>query len=73
MVDSYTGMLEHKKYEHRLEAKGPTIEEIAECKVQFDLLIKNTAKNMQIIMGGHLIFSLTIIKWGLELLRKMFS
>ncbi|HEP1007826.1 DUF5677 domain-containing protein [Escherichia coli] len=44
VVDSYTGMLEHKKYEHRLEAKGPTIEEIAECKVQFDLLIKKYGK-----------------------------
>lgn len=40
VVDSYHGMAEHKKYEHRLQAKGPTSEEVAECKVQFDLLIK---------------------------------
>ena len=40
VVDSYHGMVEHKKYEHRLQEKGPTSEEVAECKVQFDLLIK---------------------------------
>lgn len=44
VVDSYNGMIEHKKYEHRLQAKGPTDEEIAECKVQFDLLIKKYGK-----------------------------
>lgn len=44
VVDSYNGMLEHKKFEHRLQAKGPTVEEIAECKVQFDLLIKKYGK-----------------------------
>lgn len=44
VVDSYNGMVEHKKYEHRLQEKGPTVEEIAECKVQFDLLIKKYGK-----------------------------
>ncbi|CAI2486161.1 DUF5677 domain-containing protein [Serratia proteamaculans] len=44
VVDSYNGMVEHKKYEHRLQAKGPTVEEIAECKVKFDLLIKKYGK-----------------------------
>ncbi|MBN3190013.1 hypothetical protein H4F64_07345 [Pectobacterium brasiliense] len=44
VVDSYNGMVEHKKYEHRLQEKGPTIEEVAECKVQFDLLIKKYGK-----------------------------
>ncbi|EBH7978035.1 hypothetical protein FMG18_03070 [Salmonella enterica] len=44
VVDSYNGMLEHKKYEHRLQAKGPTVEEIAECKIQFDLLIQKYGK-----------------------------
>ncbi|MFP1760132.1 DUF5677 domain-containing protein [Lonsdalea quercina] len=44
VVDSYNGMVEHKKYEHRLQAKGPTVEEVAECKVQFDLLIKKYGK-----------------------------
>jgi hypothetical protein len=44
VVDSYNGMIEHKKYEHRLQAKGPTDEEVAECKVQFDQLIKKYGK-----------------------------
>lgn len=44
VVDSYNGMIEHKKYEHRLQEKGPTIEEIAECKVLFDLLLKKYGK-----------------------------
>ncbi|HBT3059150.1 DUF5677 domain-containing protein [Klebsiella pneumoniae] len=44
IVDSYNGMLEHKKYEHRLQAKGPSFEEVAECKEQFDLLIKKYGK-----------------------------
>lgn len=44
VVDSYHGMLEHKKYEHRLQAKGPTVEEVADCKIQFDLLINKYGK-----------------------------
>lgn len=44
IIDSYNGMVEHKKYEHRLQAKGPSVEEVAECKVQFDLLIKKYGK-----------------------------
>lgn len=44
VVDSYNGMVEDKKYEHRLQDKGPTVEEVAECKVQFDLLIKKYDK-----------------------------
>lgn len=44
VVDSYNGMVEHKKYEHRLQEKGPTIEEIEECKVRLDLLIKKYGK-----------------------------
>ncbi|WP_447878781.1 DUF5677 domain-containing protein [Serratia fonticola] len=44
VVDSYNGMVEHKKYEHRLQEKGPTVEEIAEYKVQLDLLIKKYGK-----------------------------
>ncbi|MBI6201439.1 DUF5677 domain-containing protein [Providencia rettgeri] len=49
VVDSYDGMLEHKKYEHRLQEEGPTVEEIAECKVQFDLLIQKYGKKF----AGH--------------------
>lgn len=44
VVDSYNGMVEHKKYEHRLQAKGPTTEEIAECKAHFDQPIKKYGK-----------------------------
>ncbi len=40
VVESYHGMVEHKKYEHRLQAKGPKNEDIDNCKEQFDLLIQ---------------------------------
>jgi hypothetical protein len=39
VVDSYHGMLEHRKYESRLKAKGPNDLEIANCKVYYDKLI----------------------------------
>ncbi len=44
VVDSYRGMLEHKKYEHRLQEKGPTSDEVAECKREFDALIEKYGK-----------------------------
>lgn len=44
VVDSYQGMLEHKKYEHRLQEKGPSNDEVAECKQDFDLLIGKYGK-----------------------------
>lgn len=62
VVDSYCGMVEHKKYEHRLQAKGPTFEEVDECKTQYDLLIKKYGRSLQIIMGGHPTFSQIITK-----------
>ncbi|MFS4688339.1 DUF5677 domain-containing protein [Klebsiella quasipneumoniae subsp. similipneumoniae] len=39
IVDSYNGMLEHK-IRTPVTSKGPSFEEVAECKEQFDLLIK---------------------------------
>lgn len=44
VVDSYQGMLEHKKYEHRLQEKGPSNDEVVECKREFDLLIVKYGK-----------------------------
>jgi len=44
MVDSYHGMLEHKKYEHRLREKGPSKEEVAECKAEFEALLQKYGK-----------------------------
>lgn len=38
IVDSYTGMVEHKKYEDRLNEKAPVQEEIDECKKEYDAL-----------------------------------
>jgi len=40
VVDSYDGMLEHQKYEHRLQEKAPSQQEIDECKVEYDSLIQ---------------------------------
>jgi hypothetical protein len=39
VVESYRGMAQHRKYEHRLQEKGPTDEEIEKCKVIYDRLI----------------------------------
>lgn len=36
VVESYKGMRQHKEYEHRLQEKGPTDEELAECKDMYD-------------------------------------
>jgi hypothetical protein len=44
VVDSYSAMREHKKYEDRLQEKGPSEEEIKACKVQYDNLIKRFGK-----------------------------
>ncbi|AKM86249.1 hypothetical protein JGT16_01975 [Enterobacter hormaechei] len=44
VVDSYHGMVEHKKYEHRLQAKGPKNEDVDKCKEHFNLLIKKYGK-----------------------------
>lgn len=44
IIDSYNVMIEHEKYEHRLQAKGPSVEEISNCKIQLDQLIKKYGK-----------------------------
>jgi hypothetical protein len=44
VVDSYDGMIEHKKYEHRLQEKAPSQEKIDECKVEYDALIQKYGK-----------------------------
>ena len=49
VVDSYDGMIEHKKYEDRLKAKGPSQKEIDECKIQRDFLVEKYGKKF----GDH--------------------
>lgn len=44
VVDSYDGMVEHQRYEERLQEKAPTQNEIDECKKQYDLLIEKYGK-----------------------------
>lgn len=44
VVDSYDGMLEHKKYEERLQEKAPDQDEIDHCKMEYDHLIKRYGK-----------------------------
>lgn len=44
IVDSYDGMIEHKKYEDRLQEKGYTKQEIDECKKEYDVLIEKYGK-----------------------------
>ncbi len=44
IVDSYDGMLEHKKYEDRLQEKAPSQEELDSCKVEYDELIARYGK-----------------------------
>jgi hypothetical protein len=49
IVDSYDGMVEHKKYEDRLQEKAPSQEEIDSCKVEYDELIARYGKKF----GDH--------------------
>ncbi|WP_373032923.1 DUF5677 domain-containing protein [Sulfurovum sp.] len=44
IVDSYEGMKEHKKYEDRLQAKGPSQEEINGCQEDYNHLINRYGK-----------------------------
>jgi hypothetical protein len=39
IVDSYDGMLEHKKYEDRLQEKAASQDEIDSCKLEYDKVI----------------------------------
>lgn len=47
IIDSYKGMLQHKKYEHRLQAKGPTEKEFTECKELYDKLLDTYGKDFK--------------------------
>lgn len=49
VVDSYDGMVEHKKYENHLQAKAPSRESIDSCKVEYDKLIAKYGKKF----GDH--------------------
>lgn len=44
IIDSYDGMIEHKKHEDRLQEKGPTYEEIDDCKIEYNKLINRYGK-----------------------------
>jgi Family of unknown function (DUF5677) len=44
IVDSYNGMIEHKKYEDRLQEKAPSQKEINSCKKEYDQLISRYGK-----------------------------
>lgn len=44
IVESYRAMVEFKQYEHLLQAEGPSDEELAECKMHFDILIEKYGK-----------------------------
>lgn len=44
VTESYKGMLQHRKYEHRLQEKGPTDKEFEECKVIYHQLIDKYGK-----------------------------
>lgn len=44
VMDSYDAMCEHKKYDDRLQEKGPLQEEIDDCKLQYDRLVKKYGK-----------------------------
>lgn len=44
VTESYKGMLQHREYEQRLQAKGPTAEELADCKKSYDQLINKYGK-----------------------------
>jgi len=44
VVESYKGMLVHKEYEHRLQEKGPSAQEVAECKLLYESVIERYGK-----------------------------
>jgi len=47
IIDSYDGMKEHKKYEHRLNEKAPEQSIIDACKIEYDNAIKEFGKGFQ--------------------------
>lgn len=57
VVESYKGMNQHRKYEHRLQEKGPNDEEFAECKEIYTQLIDKYGKPFGELYGwaSHII------------------
>ncbi|ARS52301.1 DUF5677 domain-containing protein [Kushneria konosiri] len=51
VVDSYDAMREHKKYENRLQEKGPSQAEIDDCKKEYDELIRRYGKSFSQLYG----------------------
>ena len=47
IVESYKGMIQHKEYEHRLNAKGNSEQEILQCKKLYDEVIERYGKTFK--------------------------
>lgn len=47
IVDSYEGMIEHKKYEDRLQEKAVSQEEIDSCKIEYDKVVARYGKKFR--------------------------
>jgi hypothetical protein len=47
IIDSYDGMKEHKKYEHRLQEKAPEQSVIDACKLEYNNAIKEFGKGFE--------------------------
>ena len=47
IVESYKGMIQHKKYEHRLNEKGNSEQEILQCKKIYDEVIAKYGKTFK--------------------------
>lgn len=47
VVDSYNGMKIHKKYEHKMQAKGPSIEEVEILTLNYKEVIKKYGKGFE--------------------------
>jgi hypothetical protein len=47
IVESYKGMIQHKEYEHRLNAKGNSEQEILQCKKLYDEVIERYEKTFK--------------------------
>lgn len=65
VAESYKGMIQHRKYEHRLQEKGPTDEEFEECKEIYNKLIAKYGRDFgkpygwasQIIRNNRITFA----------------
>lgn len=47
IVESYKGMIQHKEYEHRLNEKGNSEQEILQCKKLYDEVINKYGKSFK--------------------------